>query len=157
MFLCVGGEGPPLETNVLSESVHCNDMMELAPKHNVSFGKQTRFSFFIDSTAVCLRFLWSPRHNVSFGKQIRFLLVIPPAICNAGSSCRCCCGCCCLCPPPHLPTNTSTDSLLTCAVHLLSSALVRRAYNPTLPYPLAGSPFGRGASLLRQEQPWRGE
>ncbi|CBN78040.1 conserved unknown protein [Ectocarpus siliculosus] len=34
VFLCVGGEGPPLEANVLSESVHCNDMLELAPEHN---------------------------------------------------------------------------------------------------------------------------
>ncbi|CAM9336665.1 unnamed protein product, partial [Hapterophycus canaliculatus] len=34
VFLCVGGEGPPLEANVLSESVHCNDMVELAPQHN---------------------------------------------------------------------------------------------------------------------------
>lgn len=35
VFLCVGGEGPPLKPNVLYESVHCNDMMELAPEHNV--------------------------------------------------------------------------------------------------------------------------
>eukprot|EP00752_Nemacystus_decipiens_P009162 g8184.t1 len=34
VFLCVGGEGPPLKPNVLYESVHCNDMMELAPEHN---------------------------------------------------------------------------------------------------------------------------
>jgi serine protease 16 len=34
IFLCVGGEGPPLDRTVLSNSVHCNDMVELAPKHN---------------------------------------------------------------------------------------------------------------------------
>ncbi len=32
VFLCVGGEGPPLDRTVLSASVHCNDMVELAPK-----------------------------------------------------------------------------------------------------------------------------
>ncbi len=32
IFLCVGGEGPPLDRSVLSSSVHCNDMVELAPK-----------------------------------------------------------------------------------------------------------------------------
>lgn len=29
VFLCVGGEGPPLDETVLSSSVHCNDMVEL--------------------------------------------------------------------------------------------------------------------------------
>lgn len=33
VFLCVGGEGPPLTYMVLVSSVHCNDMVELAPKH----------------------------------------------------------------------------------------------------------------------------
>lgn len=33
VFLCVGGEGPPLDWLVLVSSVHCNDMVELAPKH----------------------------------------------------------------------------------------------------------------------------
>lgn len=33
VFLCVGGEGPPLDYLVLVSSVHCNDMVELAPKH----------------------------------------------------------------------------------------------------------------------------
>ena len=33
VFLCVGGEGPPLDWQVLVSSVHCNDMVELAPKH----------------------------------------------------------------------------------------------------------------------------
>jgi serine protease 16 len=33
VFLCVGGEGPPLDRSVLISSVHCNDMVELAPKH----------------------------------------------------------------------------------------------------------------------------
>jgi serine protease 16 len=33
VFLCVGGEGPPLDRTVLSASVHCNDMVELAPKY----------------------------------------------------------------------------------------------------------------------------
>lgn len=33
VFLCVGGEGPPLDASVLVSSVHCNDMVELAPKH----------------------------------------------------------------------------------------------------------------------------
>lgn len=33
VFLCVGGEGPPLDYMVLVSSVHCNDMVELAPKH----------------------------------------------------------------------------------------------------------------------------
>lgn len=33
VFLCVGGEGPPLDFLVLVSSVHCNDMVELAPKH----------------------------------------------------------------------------------------------------------------------------
>lgn len=31
VFLCVGGEGPPLDANVLVRSVHCNDAVELAP------------------------------------------------------------------------------------------------------------------------------
>lgn len=31
--MCVGGEGPPLDYLVLVSSVHCNDMVELAPKH----------------------------------------------------------------------------------------------------------------------------
>lgn len=33
VFMCVGGEGPPLDASVLISSVHCNDMVELAPKH----------------------------------------------------------------------------------------------------------------------------
>lgn len=33
VFMCVGGEGPPLDASVLVSSVHCNDMVELAPKH----------------------------------------------------------------------------------------------------------------------------
>lgn len=33
IFLCVGGEGPPLDRSVLVASVHCNDMVELAPQH----------------------------------------------------------------------------------------------------------------------------
>ncbi len=33
VFLCVGGEGPPLTYMVLVASDHCNDMVELAPKH----------------------------------------------------------------------------------------------------------------------------
>mmetsp|Transcript_1516 Transcript_1516/g.2507 ORF Transcript_1516/g.2507 Transcript_1516/m.2507 type:complete len:493 (-) Transcript_1516:2380-3858(-) len=33
VFLCVGGEGPPLDRTVLVASVHCNDMVELAPKY----------------------------------------------------------------------------------------------------------------------------
>lgn len=34
VFLCVGGEGPPLDKTVLVASSHCNDMIEyLAPKH----------------------------------------------------------------------------------------------------------------------------
>lgn len=33
VFLCVGGEGPPLTYKVLVASDHCNDMVELAPKH----------------------------------------------------------------------------------------------------------------------------
>ena len=33
VFLCVGGEGPPLDYSVLVSSVHCNDMVELAPEH----------------------------------------------------------------------------------------------------------------------------
>eukprot|EP00613_Pedinella_sp_CCMP2098_P034599 CAMPEP_0171724882 /NCGR_PEP_ID=MMETSP0991-20121206/24643_1 /TAXON_ID=483369 /ORGANISM="non described non described, Strain CCMP2098" /LENGTH=504 /DNA_ID=CAMNT_0012317875 /DNA_START=26 /DNA_END=1540 /DNA_ORIENTATION=+ len=32
VFLCVGGEGPALDASVLISSVHCNDMVELAPK-----------------------------------------------------------------------------------------------------------------------------
>jgi hypothetical protein len=32
VFLCVGGEGPPLDASVLIASVHCNDMVELAPQ-----------------------------------------------------------------------------------------------------------------------------
>jgi len=32
VFLCVGGEGPPLDPSVLISSVHCNDMVELAPQ-----------------------------------------------------------------------------------------------------------------------------
>ncbi len=32
VFLCVGGEGPPLDASVLVASVHCNDMVELAPQ-----------------------------------------------------------------------------------------------------------------------------
>lgn len=32
VFLCVGGEGPALDESVLVASVHCNDMVELAPK-----------------------------------------------------------------------------------------------------------------------------
>lgn len=31
VFVCVGGEGPPLDGTVLTASVHCNDMVELAP------------------------------------------------------------------------------------------------------------------------------
>ena len=34
VFLCVGGEGPPLDYTVLIDSVHCNDMVEIAEKHN---------------------------------------------------------------------------------------------------------------------------
>lgn len=34
VFLCVGGEGPPLDYLVLVSSVHCNDMVELAEKQN---------------------------------------------------------------------------------------------------------------------------
>ncbi|CAM9504375.1 unnamed protein product [Pylaiella littoralis] len=34
VFLCIGGEGPALDASVLSASVHCNDMLELAPKHH---------------------------------------------------------------------------------------------------------------------------
>lgn len=34
VFLCVGGEGTPLDYTVLTNSVHCSDMTELAPKHN---------------------------------------------------------------------------------------------------------------------------
>jgi hypothetical protein len=30
VFLCVGGEGPPLDRTVLTSSVHCSDMVELA-------------------------------------------------------------------------------------------------------------------------------
>lgn len=30
VFLCVGGEGPPLDASVLSRSVHCSDAVELA-------------------------------------------------------------------------------------------------------------------------------
>lgn len=33
VFLCVGGEGPPMDRSVLTASDHCNDMVELAPKH----------------------------------------------------------------------------------------------------------------------------
>jgi serine protease 16 len=33
VFLCVGGEGPPMDRTVLTSSVHCNDMVELAPKY----------------------------------------------------------------------------------------------------------------------------
>jgi hypothetical protein len=33
VFFCVGGEGPPLDRTVLYSSVHCNDMVEIAPKH----------------------------------------------------------------------------------------------------------------------------
>jgi len=32
VFLCVGGEGPALDATVLTTSVHCADMVELAPK-----------------------------------------------------------------------------------------------------------------------------
>ena len=32
VFLCVGGEGPPLDASVLVASPHCNDMVELAPR-----------------------------------------------------------------------------------------------------------------------------
>ncbi|KAJ8603831.1 hypothetical protein CTAYLR_000265 [Chrysophaeum taylorii] len=32
VFLCVGGEGPALDATVLTSSVHCNDMVELAPR-----------------------------------------------------------------------------------------------------------------------------
>ena len=32
VFLCVGGEGPPMDSSVLVASEHCNDMVELAPK-----------------------------------------------------------------------------------------------------------------------------
>jgi hypothetical protein len=32
VFICVGGEGPPLDASVLISSVHCNDMVELAPQ-----------------------------------------------------------------------------------------------------------------------------
>ena len=31
-FLCVGGEGPPLDASVVVKSIHCNDAVELAPK-----------------------------------------------------------------------------------------------------------------------------
>ena len=32
VFMCVGGEGPPIDYAILISSVHCNDMVELAPK-----------------------------------------------------------------------------------------------------------------------------
>ena len=34
VFLCVGGEGPPMDSSVLVASEHCNDMVELAPKYS---------------------------------------------------------------------------------------------------------------------------
>lgn len=34
VFLCVGGEGPPLDYTVLTDSVHCTDMVEIAGKYN---------------------------------------------------------------------------------------------------------------------------
>ena len=33
VFLCVGGEGPPMDSSVLVASDHCNDMVELAPQY----------------------------------------------------------------------------------------------------------------------------
>jgi serine protease 16 len=33
VFMCVGGEGPPLDKSVLVSSVHCNDMVEIADKY----------------------------------------------------------------------------------------------------------------------------
>ena len=38
VFVCVGGEsypGTPLDATILSENDYCNDMVELAPAHNV--------------------------------------------------------------------------------------------------------------------------
>eukprot|EP01038_Epipyxis_sp_PR26KG_P006463 gene6463-8892_t len=34
VFMCVGGEGPPLDWTVLVSSVHCNDMVELASSYD---------------------------------------------------------------------------------------------------------------------------
>jgi serine protease 16 len=33
VFMCVGGEGPPLDKSVLVSSVHCNEMVEVADKY----------------------------------------------------------------------------------------------------------------------------
>ena len=32
IFLCVGGEGPPIDSSVVSYSVHCNDAVEMLPQ-----------------------------------------------------------------------------------------------------------------------------
>ena len=32
VFLCVGGEGPPIDGSVVVQSEHCNDAVELAPE-----------------------------------------------------------------------------------------------------------------------------
>ena len=44
VFLCIGGEGPPLDNTVLTASAHCNDMVELAPKHGaIMFALEHRY------------------------------------------------------------------------------------------------------------------
>jgi pimeloyl-ACP methyl ester carboxylesterase len=44
VFICVGGEGPPLDSSVLGNSVHCTDMVELGKKqHALLLALEHRF------------------------------------------------------------------------------------------------------------------
>jgi serine protease 16 len=44
VFICVGGEGPPLDSSVLVDSVHCSDMVELGKKqHALLLALEHRF------------------------------------------------------------------------------------------------------------------
>lgn len=62
IFLCVGGEGPPLDESVLISSVHCNDMVELAANTGaLMFALEHRYygssNPFSDFSTESLRFL----------------------------------------------------------------------------------------------------
>lgn len=67
VFLCVGGEGPALSEDVLSNSVHCNDMTELAPRAGaLMFALEHRYyGASVPSDAV--------RHEDSLAEKLRFL------------------------------------------------------------------------------------
>jgi len=60
VFLCVGGEGPPLDDSVVTASVHCNDAVELLEEfQGLMFAIQHRFYGCQDTKGGC------PNRNIS--------------------------------------------------------------------------------------------